>query len=83
VFEKLERRDAEAQGENVMLMPGVGFLVVASDCLAAHVAKRLPSAHWLRIATSRSMFLSRGSAKTMIGLVADKKKGGAAVKPAA
>ena len=54
-----------------MLMPGVGFLVVASDCLAAHVAARLPGADRLRIGTSRSLFLSRGSAKTMIGLVAD------------
>jgi short subunit dehydrogenase-like uncharacterized protein len=70
VFGELERRDAEARGKNIMLMPGVGFLVVASDCLAAHVAARLPGAHRLRIGTSRSLLLSRGSLKTMIGLVA-------------
>jgi short subunit dehydrogenase-like uncharacterized protein len=71
VFGEVERRDAAARDSNVMLMPGAGFLVVASDCLAAHVAARLPGADRLRIGTSRSMFLSRGSAKTMIGLVAD------------
>jgi short subunit dehydrogenase-like uncharacterized protein len=71
VFGEVERRDAEARDRSIMLMPGAGFLVVASDCLPAHVAARLPGADRLRIGTSRSMFLSRGSAKTMIGLVAD------------
>jgi short subunit dehydrogenase-like uncharacterized protein len=71
VFDALARRSGEAQTRNVMLMPGVGFLVVASDCLAAHVAARLPGARRLRIGTSRSLSLSRGSIKTMIGLVAD------------
>jgi short subunit dehydrogenase-like uncharacterized protein len=72
VFEAIERRDGDACDKKIMLMPGVGFLVVASDCLARHVASRLPTAHWLRIGTSRSMLLSRGSAKTMIGLIDDK-----------
>ncbi len=71
VFAEIERRDAEARDRRIMLMPGAGFLVVASDCLAANVAARLPGADRLRIGTSRSLFLSRGSAKTMIGLVAD------------
>jgi short subunit dehydrogenase-like uncharacterized protein len=71
VFSELERLDEEARDRNLMLMPGAGFLVVASDCLAAHVAARLPGAHRLRIGTSRSLFLSRGSARTMLGLVAD------------
>jgi short subunit dehydrogenase-like uncharacterized protein len=32
-----------------MLLPGVGFDVVASDCLAAHLKKRLPDATQLRL----------------------------------
>ena len=72
VFRALEGRDGEACAKKIMLMPGAGFLVVASDCLAKYVAEQVQSPHWLRIGTSRSMFLSRGSAKTMIGLVADK-----------
>ena len=35
VFEALAARDAEAKARGVMLLPGVGFDVVPSDCLAA------------------------------------------------
>lgn len=69
VFEELFRRDAEAKARQVMLMPGVGFAVVPSDCLAAHVARRLPGARHLRLGLSRLHLMSRGSAKTMIELV--------------
>ena len=44
VFEGLARRDAEAHEAGIMLLPGVGFDVVPSDCLAAHLARRLPNA---------------------------------------
>ena len=69
VFEDIARLDVPARERGVMLMPGAGFVVVVSDCLAAHVAARLPGADRLRIGTSSSSFLSRGSAKTMIELV--------------
>jgi short subunit dehydrogenase-like uncharacterized protein len=68
-FAALAHRDAEARSRNVMLMPGVGFAVVPSDCLAAHVARRLPGASRLKIGLSRFHFMSRGSAKTMLILV--------------
>ena len=42
--EALAGRDAEAQAAGVMLLPSVGFDVVPSDCLAAHLKRRLPSA---------------------------------------
>src|SRR5207244_8638585 len=44
VIEAIARRDAEARTRGVMLMPAVGFDVVATDCLAAHVAGALPGA---------------------------------------
>lgn len=44
VFEMLAARDAEAKAARVVLFPGVGFDVVPSDCLAAHLKRRLPSA---------------------------------------
>jgi short subunit dehydrogenase-like uncharacterized protein len=69
VFERLHARDASARARGVMVMPGVGLVVVASDCLAAHVARRLPDAQRLRIAISRIEYLSRGSAKTVMDLV--------------
>jgi len=66
VFEELERYDAAARSRNVMVMPGVGFVVVATDCLAAHVARRLPGAQRLAIGVSRTTHLSRGSARTIV-----------------
>ena len=33
-----------------MLMPGAAWSVAATDCLAAHVAARLPGAKYLRLA---------------------------------
>jgi short subunit dehydrogenase-like uncharacterized protein len=69
VFASLHRRDAEARQRGVMLMPGAGFIVVPSDCLAAHVARRLPGARWLRLGISGSPLVSRGSARTMNELI--------------
>ena len=50
VFEAVAARDAEAKAAGVMLLPGAGFDVVPSDCLAAHLHARLPSAKRLRLA---------------------------------
>lgn len=72
VFESLHRRNAEAGSKNVMLLPGVGFVVVPSDCLAAHVAKRLPGARSLQLGISRTDLISRGSFRTMSELLNEK-----------
>ncbi len=66
VFEALAGRGAEAKTHGVMLLPGIGFDVVPSDCLAAHLAQRLPSATQLALAFQGSGGLSRGTATTMI-----------------
>jgi short subunit dehydrogenase-like uncharacterized protein len=55
VYSALAERDAEAQARGVMLMPGAGFDVVPSDCLAVYLKDRLPSATYLALA-----FHSRG-----------------------
>jgi short subunit dehydrogenase-like uncharacterized protein len=65
VFEALARRSAESRAAGVMLMPGVGFDVVPSDCLAAYLHRRLPTATHLRLAFQSFGRLSRGTAKTM------------------
>ena len=62
VFEALAARDAEAKAAGVMLLPGVGFDVVPSDCLAAHLKRRLPSATSLTLAFHGGTGLSRGTA---------------------
>jgi len=63
VFEALPARDAEAKARGVMLLPGVGFDVVPSDCLAAHLKRRLPDANDLRLYLSLGANMSRGTAK--------------------
>jgi short subunit dehydrogenase-like uncharacterized protein len=59
--EALAGRDAEAKAAGVMLLPSVGFDVVPSDCLAAHLKWRLPSATRLTLAFELSGGASRGS----------------------
>ncbi len=66
VFEMLARRDAQARAAGVMLLPGAGFDVVPSDCLAAHVAARLPRAVRLRLSVGGLAKASRGTMKTML-----------------
>ena len=70
VFENLAARDTQAKAAGVMLMPGVGFDVVPSDCLAAHVAARLPGATRLRLSIGGLTRASRGTAKTMVESIA-------------
>ena len=48
-FEALAAMDEEAKRAGIMLLPGGGFDVVPSDCLIAHVAKKLPSATHLEL----------------------------------
>jgi short subunit dehydrogenase-like uncharacterized protein len=71
VFEALAAHDAEAKARGVMLLPGVGFDVVPSDCLAAHVKRRLPDANDLKLYLSFGANApSRGTAKTMVEAIA-------------
>jgi short subunit dehydrogenase-like uncharacterized protein len=65
VFEALAGRDAEARAAGVMLLPGVGFDVVPSDCLAAHLQRRLPAATRLALGFQGLGRLSRGTARTV------------------
>lgn len=66
VFESLAARRAEAEAAGVMLLPGVGFDVVPSDCLAAHLKRRLPSATRLTLAFQGMGRISHGTATTMV-----------------
>ena len=66
VLEALAERDGEARASGVALLPGAGFDVVPSDCLAAHVAGRLPGATHLRVSIGGFGGFSRGTARTMV-----------------
>lgn len=75
VFEWLAQYDQQAKASGIMVMPGVGFDVVPSDCLAAHLKSRLPSATHLQLAFAMSKGgLSRGTTKTMIEGMGDGSK---------
>ena len=67
VFDLVKSYDDAARAKKLMLMPGAGFDVVPSDCLAAHLKSLLPSATDLQLAfVSKGGGLSRGTTKTMI-----------------
>jgi short subunit dehydrogenase-like uncharacterized protein len=66
VFETLAARDAEAKAAAVLLLPGVGLDVVPSDCLAAHLKRRLPSAVRLALGFQGAGHMSRGTALTVL-----------------
>lgn len=68
VFQNAFGYDAAARKRGIMIMPGAGLAVVASDCLAKHVAELVPNAKYLRIALLRPGLFSRGSIRSALGL---------------
>lgn len=66
VFEAVHDRDADAEEAGVMLLPGTGFDVVPTDCLAAHLHERLPDATELELAFDADVGVSPGTAKTVV-----------------
>ncbi len=71
VYEAIATRDAQARDQGVMLLPGVGFDVVPTDCLAAHLQRRLPSAPHLTLAfhTQGPADLPPGTLNTMVEMI--------------
>jgi len=67
VFESVMRRNDEAVQRGITLLPGAGFDVVPTDCLAAMLKQRLPDANelWLAFHSSKDG-TSRGTMKTII-----------------
>jgi short subunit dehydrogenase-like uncharacterized protein len=67
VFERLASLDQQGKDSGIMIMPGTGFDVVPSDCLAVHLKKSLPTATHLQLAFTMSKGgFSRGTSKTMV-----------------
>ena len=66
VLEAMAARDGEARAAAITVLPGAGFDVVPSDCLAAHVKRRLPAATHLALAFRAGTRMSRGTAITSI-----------------
>jgi short subunit dehydrogenase-like uncharacterized protein len=66
VLNGLAALGAHAERAGVMLLPGAGFDVVPSDCLAAHLARRLPGATRLTLAFQGLGNVSYGTARTLL-----------------
>ncbi len=65
VFEASAALDEKAKDAGIMIMPGVGFDVVPSDCLALHLKNRLPAATHLSLAFYGKGRISHGTQATM------------------
>lgn len=66
VFEAMAQLDEQAKEAGIMIMPGVGFDVVPSDCLALHLKNRLPTADTLTLAFYGLGKISHGTQTTML-----------------
>lgn len=66
VFAEIMEYDARARDAGVMLMPGIGFDVVPTDCLARFVAEQVPEATALDVALFPRSGISRGTLKTIV-----------------
>lgn len=70
VYESLHERDGAAKARGCVILPGVGFDVVPTDCLAATLAAAMPDAVDLQLAFSGGQ-LSKGTTKTMLAHLGD------------
>jgi short subunit dehydrogenase-like uncharacterized protein len=67
VFEAIAARHKEGEERGVILLPGIGFDVVPTDCLACFLKEQLPDATHLQLAfTSLKGKISHGTAATSI-----------------
>jgi len=66
-FEVLAAMNKLAKEADIMLLPGAGFDIVPSDCLAAHMKQRLPAAtHFRLFVRGIGAGISRGTAKSAV-----------------
>lgn len=69
VYRLAESLSAEAAQAGVLLLPGVGWDVVPTDCLALHVAAKLEDPQSLSVALQVAGPMSRGSASSVSEII--------------
>lgn len=68
VFEMIKRYDAQAKKAEIMLLPGAGFDVVPTDCIALQLKNMLPDSVSLQLAfATLGGGISHGTATTIAG----------------
>lgn len=72
VFEMIKQYDDAAKKAGIMLLPGAGFDVVPTDCVALQLKNLLPDAIVLQLAfTTLGGSISHGTATTMIDKIGE------------
>ncbi|MFZ1530226.1 MAG: saccharopine dehydrogenase NADP-binding domain-containing protein [Ferruginibacter sp.] len=67
IFEMIKKYDAAAKEKGIMLLPGAGFDVVPTDCLALYLKNKMQAAVDLKIAfATLGGAVSHGTASSMI-----------------
>jgi short subunit dehydrogenase-like uncharacterized protein len=78
VFESIKEFDLQAKDNEIIILPGVGFDVVPTDCVANHLKAKLPEATHLELAfAGLGGSMSHGTLVTMVDSLG---KGGAVRK---
>lgn len=66
VFEGCKAQHDKAKAAGIVILPGVGFDVIPTDCLAARLSEQLRGASLLELAFAGGGGFSRGTLKTMM-----------------
>ncbi|MFY0686779.1 MAG: saccharopine dehydrogenase NADP-binding domain-containing protein [Cyclobacteriaceae bacterium] len=74
IFEQIATYDEQANQAGIMLLPGAGFDVVPTDCMAVFLKEKMPDATSLELGFKSSGGWSKGTALTMVETIP---KGGA------
>jgi short subunit dehydrogenase-like uncharacterized protein len=73
VFEMIKQYDQAAKDAGIMLLPGAGFDVVPTDCLAQHLLKKMDNITQLELAFANiGGAISHGTAMTMVNKLGKK-----------
>ncbi len=70
VLERIQDCDAEARERGVLLLPGVGFSVIPTDCVALRLHEALPTGDRLELAIFNGLALTRGTVASMLDRLA-------------
>ncbi len=73
VFARIFELSEQAKNAGVCLVSGIGFDVIPTDCLIAHVAKKIENPESIQMAIAPRVRPSAGTAKSALGVIASGK----------
>ncbi len=69
VFQNIFSYDSQAKQKGIVLMSGIGFDIIPTDCLARYVTEHVPGAVELELAFAGLEHISPGTMKTMVEMI--------------